>query len=133
MLCTEASRLVCSVLVLQAALTAAVAALSGLVAGEQALGAALLAGALTLCATLAYAAVWRGVAWVAGEGAGAMLLAHLSGEAAKIAVAIGGLLWCLARFGNELPMLPFLAAFVAGLSAYLLALGMSSVRTRSTQ
>ncbi len=133
MLCTEASRLVCAVLVLQAGLTAAVAALSGMVSGEKALAAALMAGAVTVCATLAYAAVWRGVAWVAGRGAGAMLLAHLSGEAAKIAVAIGGLLWCLARYGNELPMLPFLAAFVAGLSAYLLALGVSSVRTRSTQ
>lgn len=133
MLCTGACGPISTVLVLQAVLAGGIAGAWGAVAGGEAAGAALLAGGICVGATLAYGAVWRSVGWLTGGGVGGSLLAHLSGEAAKVLVVIGGLLGCLARFGDALPMLPFLTAFVAGLGAYLLALATGSVSKTSTQ
>lgn len=133
MLCTDGLGPIGTVLVLQGALGLGIASAWWALAGGEAAGAALLAGGICVGATLAYAAMWRSVGWLTGGGVGGLLLAHLSGEAAKVLVVIGGLLWCLARFGEALPMLPFLTAFVAGLGAYLLALGLGSVSKTSTQ
>lgn len=98
-------------------LVAALAALAWLVAGRREALAAACGGALVAVATAVFA--WR---YFAGGVAGGAQVAtrFIVATALKWLLLVGGLYLALARF--ELPPLPLLSAFSAGLLAYLIAL-----------
>ena len=98
-------------------LVTAVATLAWLGAGRREALAAGYGGALVAIATAVFA--WR---YFGGDvaGAGQVAVRFIVATAFKWLLLVGGLYLALARF--ELPPLPLLSAFAAGLLAYLIAL-----------
>jgi hypothetical protein len=75
-------------------------------------------GACAVAGTLAYAA---GQFLIPGRSASQLLWGHVAGEIAKVAVALGLLLWGLSADPAYAPG-PFLAGFILALLAYPLAM-----------
>lgn len=97
-------------------LVTVVAALAWLVAGRREALAALYGGALVTIATAVFA--WRYFAGGVGD-AGQVAVRFIVATALKWLLLIGGLYLALARL--QLPPLPLLSAFVAGLLTFLVA------------
>ncbi len=110
--------LVAITVALQAVIVAIVAAMAWWWAGAAAALAVAAGGGCAWAGTLAYAA---GQAVVPGSSPSRLLLGHVVGEIAKIAVAVSLLFWGLsADPGYDAG--PFLAGFIVALLAYPLAM-----------
>jgi ATP synthase protein I len=108
-------RLAARVVSIQTVVTV-VAAVAWLAAGRREALAALYGGALVTIATAAFA--WRYFGGDVGN-AGQVAVRFIGATALKWLLLIGGLYLALARF--QLPPLPLLSAFVAGLLMFLVA------------
>jgi hypothetical protein len=102
----------------QAAIVAVLTAVMWWWSGAASAQAIAAGGGCAWAGTLAYAA---GQALVPGRSASRLLWSHLTGEVAKIAVALGLLFWGLSADRGFAPG-PFLAGFIVALLAYPLAM-----------
>jgi F0F1-type ATP synthase assembly protein I len=98
----------------QAVIVAAIAALAWWWSGAEMAKSIAAGGGCAWAGTLAYAV---GQALVPGRSASRLLWSHLTGEVAKIAVALGLLLWGLSADRSFAPG-AFLAGFIVALLAY---------------
>ena len=106
------------VAVLQVIILALVSGVASVWAGSAAAQATAAGGGCALAGTLAYAA---GQFLVPGRSASRLMWGHVAGEIAKVAVALGLLLWGLSADQGYAPG-PFLAGFIMALLAYPLAM-----------
>ena len=102
----------------QAAIVAAMAVLAWWLSGVEMAQAIAAGGGCAWAGTLAYAVGQR---LVPGRSASRVLWSHLTGEVAKIAVALGLLFWGLSA-DRGFAAGPFLAGFIVALLAYPLAM-----------
>lgn len=102
----------------QAAIVAAFAVIAWWLSGAGMAQAIAAGGGCAWAGTLAYAI---GQKLVPGRSASRVLWSHLTGEVAKIAVALGLLFWGLSADRGFAPG-PFLAGFIVALLAYPLAM-----------
>ena len=102
----------------QAAIVAAMAVLAWWLSGAEMAQAIAAGGGCAWAGTLAYAV---GQKLVPGRSASRVLWSHLTGEVAKIAVALSLLFWGLSA-DRGFAAGPFLAGFIVALLAYPLAM-----------
>ena len=113
-----ASAMIAVVAAVQAAIVAAMAVLAWWLSGVEMAQAIAAGGGCAWAGTLAYAV---GQKLVPGRSASRVLWSHLTGEVAKIAVALGLLFWGLSA-DRGFAAGPFLAGFIVALLAYPLAM-----------
>jgi hypothetical protein len=106
------------VVAVQAAVVAATAVIAWWLAGAEMARAIAAGGGCAWAGTLAYAVGQR---LIPGRSASRVLWSHLTGEVAKIGVALGLLFWGLSA-DRGLAAGPFLAGFIVALLAYPLAM-----------
>lgn len=106
------------VIAVQAAVVAAAAVIAWWLAGAGTAQAIAAGGGCAWAGTLAYAV---GQKLVPGRSASRVLWSHLTGEVAKIGVALGLLFWGLSA-DRGFAAGPFLAGFIVALLAYPLAM-----------
>ena len=106
------------VITVQAVIVVAVAALAWWFSDAEMARAIAAGGACAWAGTLAYAVGQR---LVPGRSASRLLWSHLTGEVAKIAVALSLLFWGLSA-DRSFAAGPFLAGFIVALLAYPLAI-----------
>lgn len=106
------------VVAVQAAVVAATAVIAWWLAGAETARAIAAGGGCAWAGTLAYAV---GQSLVPGRTASRVLWSHLTGEVAKIGVALGLLFWGLSA-DRGFAAGPFLAGFIVALLAYPLAM-----------
>ena len=102
----------------QFAIVAAVSALAWWLSGVESAQAIAAGGGCAWAGTLAYAV---GQMMVPGRSASRLLWSHMTGEVAKIGVALGLLFWGLSA-DRGFAAGPFLAGFIVALLAYPLAI-----------
>lgn len=102
----------------QAAIVGVIAALAWWLSGADMARAIAAGGGCAWAGTLAYAA---GQLLIPGRSASRLLWGHLTGEVAKIAVALGLLFWGLSA-DRGFAAGPFLSGFIVALLAYPLAM-----------
>lgn len=106
------------VVAVQAAIVAVIAVISWWMSGVETAQSIAAGGACAWAGTLAYAVGQR---LVPGRSASRLLWSHLTGEVAKIAVALGLLFWGLSA-DRGFAAGPFISGFIVALLAYPLAM-----------